>query len=718
MKFYCSSAKTPIDFQMITLDSDTIHKQDQKNTHTTLSIQFTHRIIMSSTGNPQTVRGMYNTMFLSHIDLSPYITGNSHSLNLNETATKYKEFKTMILQRPKVGHINSNNPYAKHAKKFVYIQPADETRTEGDNSLISNTQPQPPQQQHSQLNESSLLPYRSTSYLNNVTKDLINIHSAIASESPLNVLDKGDNGKFTTFEMERKDEMIVSNRNTIRGTESQKHFNQLQNSLNSVYRLNNEQEQQLSQSSIQEEPLLQPEESKLVFPPDYDQQRKMEVQNQVYPQSSHSNHQLHKSHQIYSDQQVRGYTSPVTQAFQAPQTFSYPQLPLSQRQQPPLMHVSYEGDSTSSSNRHHYYSSHYQLQSQQSSNVAQQQQQQQQQQLQQPLYIQNNPSYQQQPENLHSVEHNFYENPTHHNLPHHYQAMQSFSSPYSKNNFQLLNEPQGDYHVEKTQRNVSSDGPYGHAFNDKNTNNEPFPQSHLNRSKKHYLDLLVNERTQDFKVFNQVDQEVHFEFLSSLDGKFYINEKYLKCNDATDMVPIVCYRRNFNSLLMSLEFNDMPSYALMGGTYYNVSNVKISIECTSNFSSGSFDLAYFHTNSTSKESKNIINMDSSSVDLGLFKGRKKIRVKRFQFKKATPNNGKYIAKDYYYIHVNLIFELTENTGNDRTKRKLPFPQKIMSLKTCSISVRGRNPSFYTERDDISVNRDTSECFKVFLEDDA
>lgn len=296
--------------------------------------------------------------------------------------------------------------------------------------------------------------------------------------------------------------------------------------------------------------------------------------------------------------------------------------------------------------------------------------------------------------------------------------MQSISSPYSKNNFQLLNEPQGDYHVEKTQRNVSSDGPYGHAFNDKNTNNEPFPQSHLNRSKKHYLDLLVNERTQDFKVFNQVDQEVHFEFLSSLDGKFYINEKYLKCNDATDMVPIVCYRRNFNSLLMSLEFNDMPSYALMGGTYYNVSNVKISIECTSNFSSGSFDLAYFHTNSTSKESKNIINMDSSSVDLGLFKGRKKIRVKRFQFKKATPNNGKYIAKDYYYIHVNLIFELTENTGNDRTKRKLPFPQKIMSLKTCSISVRGRNPSFYTERDDISVNRDTSECFKVFLEDDA
>lgn len=229
----------------------------------------------------------------------------------------------------------------------------------------------------------------------------------------------------------------------------------------------------------------------------------------------------------------------------------------------------------------------------------------------------------------------------------------------------------------------------------------------------HALDFTPVKRAENVKIFTRLGHEVLFDFISSLDGKFFINERYLKTNDGNDALPIACYRRNFNSLLMSLYFSDLPSYIQMDGIFYDITDIKISVTGTSNFSDAPVELSYFHTNSSERQMSSVINMNDSEISLGTFQGRKNIKMKRFQFKKATPNNGKYIAKDYYYILLNLSFDLVQNTNDFNGKRKHGFTQNILTLKTNGISVRGRNPSFYTERNDVSIIRDTSSCFKLF-----
>lgn len=229
----------------------------------------------------------------------------------------------------------------------------------------------------------------------------------------------------------------------------------------------------------------------------------------------------------------------------------------------------------------------------------------------------------------------------------------------------------------------------------------------------HALDFIpIQNNITDFKLFNKFNREIKLQFFASLDGKFFINDKYMRSDQ--ENLPIACYRRNYNSLLMILVLSDEPVYLEMSGLFYYVENLKISLECTSNFSEFPTDLTFFPTHKAERIDTKV-NMDGPELDLGIFKGERYVKMKRFQFKKATPNNGKFIAKDYYYLILKLSVDLKENYGdnNVNNKRKLPFNKVLMKLKSNSISVRGRNPSFYTERNDIGIMRETSNCFKLF-----
>ena len=232
--------------------------------------------------------------------------------------------------------------------------------------------------------------------------------------------------------------------------------------------------------------------------------------------------------------------------------------------------------------------------------------------------------------------------------------------------------------------------------------------------KERALDLIVFEdNSKDINILDKFHREVSTEFLSSLDGKFFINETYLQNDGMNDNMPIACYRRNYNSLLIFLYFNEEPKYLYMNNRNYEIENIQLSLSCKSNFSNSDVELTIFN-NLVPEKNENYIIMDNELMNLGTFKGRKNIKLRRFQFKKATPNNGKFIAKDYYYIQIALVVELKEdNVEEVNNKRKLPFTQVLKVLKTNGISVRGRNPSFYTERNDVSIDRDSSNCYKLF-----
>ncbi|GME75656.1 unnamed protein product [Ambrosiozyma monospora] len=215
-------------------------------------------------------------------------------------------------------------------------------------------------------------------------------------------------------------------------------------------------------------------------------------------------------------------------------------------------------------------------------------------------------------------------------------------------------------------------------------------------------------------LFDSAGQDVKVGLDCVMEGKFYINQKYLNPNQEGEF-PIACYRRNFNLLSISLGFSAPARYYVDtdsgNDTKLEVSNIRMSVEATSNFSKELVEILIFDSSSSNtstpvSSTKNnspgrddpinsgaagnpsLLYMNTNQVSLVPFQGVKTIVLKRFQFKKATPNNGKSVAKDYYYINLNLDLDFT----NGETKR-------IKTVRSIAISVRGRNPSFYNDRNE-------------------
>lgn len=259
---------------------------------------------------------------------------------------------------------------------------------------------------------------------------------------------------------------------------------------------------------------------------------------------------------------------------------------------------------------------------------------------------------------------------------------------------------------------TSSDGNSSASrCNSRTTNLQPGNNANINQN---VLDFSPKTPfVNGINFYNKFNQLVFFEFDASLYGKFFINNTYLKMTETDDTSPVACYRRNFNSILMSIYFSDEPMFLEINGTIYDVEDIKLVLDATSNFSNSSVDLIYHPTAENNKELSTLTIMNDSVLNLGVFKGRKNIKMRRFQFKKATPNNGKYIAKDYYYLILKLEVRLKETMQDMSGKRKPSFTENIMILQSNGISVRGRNPSFYTERNDEILDKETSTCFTIF-----
>lgn len=231
----------------------------------------------------------------------------------------------------------------------------------------------------------------------------------------------------------------------------------------------------------------------------------------------------------------------------------------------------------------------------------------------------------------------------------------------------------------------------------------------------HFLDFKPFLTDHDeVKLLDANKSEVAFDLIASLDGKFYCNEKHMNVdsNDKKRM-PIACYRRNFSSLLIAIETSEKPKYLEIKGTLYDIESLQVSLNCFSNFSGSPVDITFFSNKAKIKE---YIDMEGCDVDIGLPTGLVKVLLKKFQFTKATPNNGKSIAKDYYYLQLNLnavVRDSIEEGTETNNKRKLPLHISLKTLKSNGISVRGRNPSFYTEREDIGISKEKSQCFNLF-----
>ncbi|VEU23779.1 DEKNAAC104883 [Brettanomyces naardenensis] len=207
------------------------------------------------------------------------------------------------------------------------------------------------------------------------------------------------------------------------------------------------------------------------------------------------------------------------------------------------------------------------------------------------------------------------------------------------------------------------------------------------------------------EVLDSSKKAISFTASGLVDGRFYFNSEYLR-SSARDEFPIACYRRNHITLEMFLDFSALPKVVVTeDGSQCDVEAIRLSVSSSSNFSREPVDLALFinhrkattaNPNSGSSSSEPAATeMVGSTIDLNPFEGKKKVVLSRFQFKRATPNNGKCIIRDYYYLDVNIDLVVDDE----------PDTLHLATLKSNAISVRGRNPSFYNERKDTLIVKD-------------
>lgn len=196
-------------------------------------------------------------------------------------------------------------------------------------------------------------------------------------------------------------------------------------------------------------------------------------------------------------------------------------------------------------------------------------------------------------------------------------------------------------------------------------------------------------------VLDSTGNPIHYYFSSLLSGKFYSNDKFLSTSSA-DEFPIACYRRNYIELDTKLTFDYQPAFVVTSAESQTkqqhrlpINTIRITVEASSNFSDQPIQLSIFPNKRNAKAHETI--MSSQVEEVPAARGTLDVALGRFQFKKATPNNGKSIVKDYYYITANIDAVSNRNAI------------RLASLKSTAISVRGRNPSFYNDRNDVLIS---------------
>lgn len=197
---------------------------------------------------------------------------------------------------------------------------------------------------------------------------------------------------------------------------------------------------------------------------------------------------------------------------------------------------------------------------------------------------------------------------------------------------------------------------------------------------------------------------------AKLDGKFYLNARFLSKLGADD-VPVACYRRNYINVDVDVDWKScVPRYVVTGdGQKFYIEQILCQLSADSNFGDSSPEICFFDppkvasgavvSNNRIENYSHEIALDSTSTLPSLFSFR------RFQFKKATPNNGKFIVRDYYYLKVALVALVTsDDPPRLGAKRARSIPITLASVRSNPLSVRGRNPSFYNNRDDVLIEK--------------
>ncbi|KAL6454861.1 vib-1 Transcription factor vib-1 [Candida maltosa Xu316] len=249
----------------------------------------------------------------------------------------------------------------------------------------------------------------------------------------------------------------------------------------------------------------------------------------------------------------------------------------------------------------------------------------------------------------------------------------------------------------------------------------------------------------DYKIIDKDNNEVSIDFNGFLNGRFltndidnnnYIftrNELHRMANKKEDPKVVSCYRRNYIQISVNMNIHgfkndDSKLLKLQTSEYgYTTTRVikyfKIEILAATNISNNKSvpivikndpkDLEKYEYKDDLVQPtfinthEHVIILNDEVIENGAID--KYFVVKKLQFKNATPNNGNLTFQNYYHLKAKLscivadiyyddydIDVDTEGGGNNNNEILLG------ELVSEPIIVRGRNPSFYSERKDILI----------------
>ncbi|VUG17147.1 DEBR0S1_34288g1_1 [Brettanomyces bruxellensis] len=229
------------------------------------------------------------------------------------------------------------------------------------------------------------------------------------------------------------------------------------------------------------------------------------------------------------------------------------------------------------------------------------------------------------------------------------------------------------------------------------------PKEILFEGKHKLLTLKLTNEKQDKYLVDSSGNIVDFRVAGSLFGGFsYEGTGAGKENFAK--IPIICYRRNYIILDICLGASECPKFVLFkDGSKKELRSIKVEIQAKSRVSKNGIPLVLFdpmisHNSKFGKVPKTIISVPHAMVQP--FKGRHMIIFNRFQFKSATPTNRKKTPVNYFYISVKLHLVIS----CDGVSKGIAYGE----MRSNDISVRGRSPTFYNKRYDISILKEVSD----------
>lgn len=254
---------------------------------------------------------------------------------------------------------------------------------------------------------------------------------------------------------------------------------------------------------------------------------------------------------------------------------------------------------------------------------------------------------------------------------------------------------------------------------------------------------LKGHKVGDYNIVDKDGHEIKVKFNAFLNGRFFSNDvdnnNYILARNETDRSlgkkdpkVISCYRRNFIQMVFNLNLSDFildnKVLKLQSSEYgYTITRIikwfKIEVFASTDMADVRNVPIIIKDDNKDKDPKNELKSSmklipiSSDEHIITFNNSTIINneidnyyvVKKLQFKNATPNNGNLTFQNYYQLKVRLKaiiadlyyddymdedFSATHNQDNNEII--------LFELNSEPIIVRGRNPSFYTERKDVLI----------------